>query len=293
MTEQEFSDLLRSKREARQLSLEDMSARLKLSCSMLRAIEEGSLSKFPHVVYARSFIRSYAQAVGVAPEDIDAGIEVLFPGSTFTEVPTVPVPVNATPPLFKRHSCEKFFAVLLMLCLLAIPAGAGWFVYTHYGEQISEIVLQLFSATSAPPVSVTEAPEKTALPDPPVAAATPPEQEQAVAPAVQVEPASAAPAAKPDSETASTAVTPAPVASVPVEGRQVSIRARQDCWVQVTVDGAGARNFHVYPGETSNIPYKRKVSLVLGNAGGVSVTHNGEPVTLNARQNERRVLTFP
>mgnify|MGYP003623962889 CR=1 FL=1 len=77
-----------------------------------------------------------------------------------------------------------------------------------------------------------------------------------------------------------------------VEGKHVIIQAREECWVQATVDGASTRSFTVYPGETSLLPYKRKVSLVLGNSGGVNLTHNGKSYKISGRPSEKRTLVF-
>ncbi len=54
---------LRSAREAQQLSLEDISQRIRVSVKYLDAIERGHYRELPSLVYARQYVRLYAKAV--------------------------------------------------------------------------------------------------------------------------------------------------------------------------------------------------------------------------------------
>ena len=49
MTLQELGEALRSAREKRELSIEDVAAYLKLSTNQITAIEEGNIAAFPHI----------------------------------------------------------------------------------------------------------------------------------------------------------------------------------------------------------------------------------------------------
>lgn len=61
----EIGHVLRTAREKRNLSLDDIQERTKIRKYYLQAIEEGNLSALPGLVYARGFIRNYADQVGV------------------------------------------------------------------------------------------------------------------------------------------------------------------------------------------------------------------------------------
>jgi len=58
---------LRTARERAGFSLPDLAARTRIPQRTLRAIEENDFSKIPPGIFARSFIRTYAQEVGVDP----------------------------------------------------------------------------------------------------------------------------------------------------------------------------------------------------------------------------------
>lgn len=299
MTPQEFGELIRFQREAKGLDMEQLASRFKLSVSTLRAIEEGSMDRMPHVVYARGFVRSYAQAVGVSPEDLEAGIEALFPRDAFDDAPATRSRISK-PPRPRGRGGDKLVALLLIVVVVVLPLVGGWFVFSKYGDQIMEMIKKPLSATSSPtsgsasaraqlPVEQVEAvipetpePLTQAMPD----VVDAPAQENESAP-------QSADDALPTEQAVQEAPVPAPTANVlPVEGKQVLIKAREECWIQVMVDGAGSRSFTLFPGETSALPYKHKITLVLGNMGGVDITHNGKPYSVTGRRSEKRTLVF-
>jgi cytoskeleton protein RodZ len=60
---------LRSAREAKGISLEEIAAATRISLRYLKALEEGDLTSFPSEFFARSVVRSYAKAVGLDEKD--------------------------------------------------------------------------------------------------------------------------------------------------------------------------------------------------------------------------------
>lgn len=63
----EFADELRASREARHISLTDISSATKIQLKYLRAMEEGDFTFLPGP-YVRAFIRDYARAVQLDPD---------------------------------------------------------------------------------------------------------------------------------------------------------------------------------------------------------------------------------
>jgi cytoskeleton protein RodZ len=64
-----LGEFLRRERELRHISLDDVAERTKISRRYLEAIEEEQYDRLPGETFVRGFIRSYAQAVGLDPED--------------------------------------------------------------------------------------------------------------------------------------------------------------------------------------------------------------------------------
>jgi hypothetical protein len=63
-----FGSRLRSQREQRQIPLAAISEQTKIKRSLLEALERDDLSNWPLGIFGRSYIRAYAQAVGLDPE---------------------------------------------------------------------------------------------------------------------------------------------------------------------------------------------------------------------------------
>jgi cytoskeleton protein RodZ len=62
-------EFLRRERELRYISLDDVAERTKISRRYLEAIEAGQYDRLPGETFVRGFIRSYAQSVGLDPEE--------------------------------------------------------------------------------------------------------------------------------------------------------------------------------------------------------------------------------
>jgi hypothetical protein len=68
-------------RISRRLTLEQIGLRTALSPTVLRNIDNGRFDLLPSGVYARSYVRTFASAVGVDPEEALAEVEELLPGA--------------------------------------------------------------------------------------------------------------------------------------------------------------------------------------------------------------------
>src|SRR5215467_14953310 len=64
-----FGEELRRERLAREISLEEISAATKISMRLLTALEASDLKRLPAPAFTRGFIRSYAQHIGIDPEE--------------------------------------------------------------------------------------------------------------------------------------------------------------------------------------------------------------------------------
>lgn len=67
---EEVGEILRTAREDQQLSIAEIAEQTNIKPSYLHAIEAGDESVFPAEVYLRGFLRSYAKALDVSPDEI-------------------------------------------------------------------------------------------------------------------------------------------------------------------------------------------------------------------------------
>ena len=61
---------LRCERERRLITLESIAANTKISIGLLRDLERDDVSRWPSGIFRRSFVRSYAEAIGLDGDDI-------------------------------------------------------------------------------------------------------------------------------------------------------------------------------------------------------------------------------
>ncbi len=63
-------EALREAREVKNISLEDISRKTKISKRYLQAIEDEDPENFPETVYLKGYLRQYASQIGLNPDDI-------------------------------------------------------------------------------------------------------------------------------------------------------------------------------------------------------------------------------
>lgn len=306
---------LRLAREARGLSLHQVSDHLKLTVRQIEAIERGDLSVLPGATFARGFVRNYARFLDLDPAVfLAAGAEVQSV-SDLPEQMITPSLGRMPSPGNPRYSALP--AGLLVLLLVAV-LGAGW----HYGwfESREEMALleqpleQPVAAES--PVAAMSAPEAAASPvvieaaaaSAPVAALSAPvpaavASSPAPAPAIsspaavvrQSAPVAApavpqsAPAARQSAPPAAQsqpprAVAPAPAASAPLAASSLPrlvLSFDGDSWVEVR-DATGKIVFSRLnqAGVVQEVQGTPPFDLVIGNATKVRLNWKGRAVDL-------------
>jgi cytoskeleton protein RodZ len=86
------------------------------------------------------------------------------------------------------------------------------------------------------------------------------------------------PSDAPTSVRGSGPVTPSPSPEPERRGVRAVLDAEQPCWVQVVADGEIVDSVTLQPGDTAVYSAKRDLQLRLGNAGGVTLRVNGDPI---------------
>lgn len=90
MTEREtFGPRLRRERERRGISLETIAAVTNVSVELWRGFESNDFSRWPKGVFARSFVRDYAKAVGLDANEVVEDFCRLFPVGDRRALPTI------------------------------------------------------------------------------------------------------------------------------------------------------------------------------------------------------------
>lgn len=106
---------LRDTRESMGFALEDIARQLKVRLRYLQSLEKGEMGDIPGEVYARGYLRLYADFLGYDGQQMIAGVQA---------APAVQRPATYQPP----HASERSRATLLIMmgCLLALLAFVVW-----------------------------------------------------------------------------------------------------------------------------------------------------------------------
>src|SRR5581483_9075728 len=288
-----LGDTLRRARLQRNLELNRIADELKISASMLKAIEEERFDKLPGGVFARSFVRQYARLLEIDEHEIESALtRVLEPSEKAPVSHTAHIPQSEIP--LPRMSgwqaigdngsrwSSSHWSLMLMVVVMLACAGA----YAWWQRERRPVVAHEKTVVTAPPAAQVAAapsgPAAISAPDP-AAAPTPsspsPEGTQAAPPP---EPAHEGPAV---AEAA--ASNPNPDAAVRVE-----VQAQESTWISVRTDGQYSFSGVLDANQVRSVGGNRNVLLKVGNAGGVEVRFNGKAVGPLGAKGSVRTIQF-
>ena len=257
---------LRAARERVGWSLHDIAGALRIRPQYLEALETGRLGELPGNTYALGFLRTYATALGLDPNEISRRFKAEAAGvNRKTELAfPAPVPERGVPA----------GAVVLLGVALAIAAYAGWYRLSGEGRLPAEIPTQI-------PVRLAPLAEQAVPPVAPaaVAASVPVAPTVTAVAAEQASTAAEAPPTPSFSPGSAAAASVMPIPPLPAgspDQARIVLRATADSWVQVR-DRAGPvlLNRILHPGETWDVPARPNLTLTTGNAGGTDIVVDG------------------
>jgi cytoskeletal protein RodZ len=250
---------LRSLREAKGGSLEDMARSTRVGIRHLEALEEERLGDLPSPVFVRGFIRAYCSFLRENPEPALSSYEELAGSRAATQAASGPPrPRNtwASSSLVVGLVLLVVLGVGLIMVNLAVKKNGG----TSLGIARNEPANPATSAAPGPGPAPSQ-------PAPPVAAPAPPPP----APPVATEPLPPGPA--PAAPTP--AATPGPAAPAP-GGQRLVIRAVEPTWVRVQTDEGRIAEELLPAGASREWAAEHHFLVTIGNAGGVELTLNGK-----------------
>lgn len=145
-----FGEQLRLAREARGISLRDISDQTRISTRYLEAIESGDLKRLPGGIFNRSFIKAYARYVGF---DETEALEAY--ARTAREMGASPDDVSTTPYqacVYTDGSSSRspFITLLLTILILAILVFAVIAVLHWYQRSNTKNASNTSTTTTAP-----------------------------------------------------------------------------------------------------------------------------------------------
>jgi len=313
-----LGDYLKSKREALNVSLQEIAQVTRIRRSILEAIESNRYDLLPPKVFAQGFIKSYASYLGLDENEVI---------KRYSELVEAPDAETKTAEVRQSSSSGRFFFVILLVA--GLIAAAVFLLRLNPGDENADDSMQRETA----PVDATPAP---VTPPPDASASIGSGRETAEAPAaftstIKAEEGSLTTAAVegPPSETAwqqqpdiaeqqppavasgapltavveqQTAATAGQPPAAPADQRPVDsaatplvlkIVASQNTWMRIQSDKERPVEFILKGGQTRTVSAAEKFTLRIGNAGGVDLFLNEQGLGKPGKPGEVLQLTLP
>ncbi len=255
---------LAAARESCGLSVADVARQLKLSPWQVEALEAADYRRLPGAVFVRGFIRNYARLVKLDPAPLLSSAQLTHAAQP---APQMPPSANIPFPTGRELRWQKYAIVVLLLLVPVV-------IFEFYRDDAPEVTVK--SRQVALPTPQVVAAEK-------VAAASAAPQVSAAGDATAKSARSGSSAARAEKTAPEKSTLSARLASVEHKPGEHLVRFRfeQESWVEIR-DRNGRRIFsQLNPaGTQQSVSGQPPLSLVVGNATGVRLMHNDQPVDL-------------
>jgi len=330
MSEQpgDYGRYLQTHRRAKAMSLEVVAQKTKISMTCLRQIENEDGAGLPAPTFVKGFIRAYAEVVGADAQEAlnryETNIDVhrrqsegdregqdgpgAFWGRMLLAFLLLAALIGGTIYFIQRlerpaQSAPMDEALPLTAPLpVQPPDSPGETPVPVNGSVVGNPADRVGLPQVSAPVDVQPALPEVAPPEEPI----PVEQALRVEPASPVEPLSAdihAPfpaealqGAQQGPDPQAVARLPQPAAPSPVaptEKLVLTVTALELSWLRVTSDQESTREMTLQPGHTATIEARSRFRLLIGNAGGILLALNDQPVSVPGRSGQVVTLQLP
>ncbi len=279
MTSAHAGSSWKERREAMGKTIGQVSAELRIGLRYLSGIEEGNFGDFPERVFSTGFIRSYAKYLSQDPGPVLAEYERSIGISDDSE----------TAAQLRFGWVERDRERGSRRATYTVAAGAVLLL----GVILAWVTLRTERRPAPPP----SPPPAVVLPSPPAmenAAKT--GDNTAVAPPSRVDNI-AAPVLLPTQAAPTPAEPATSVAAVggsgPLVGPfQLFLEASEQAWVMYSFDDGDPIDVTLYAGDKISIQAKKRITVKLGNAGGVAGTLNGRRLPPFGERGQVRKYAF-
>ena len=267
-------ETLRRERLRAGLDLDRIAQDTKISTRTLELIEADQFEKLPGGVFARSFVRQYARAVGVDEDEMVREME------RFLE--PVPPPLSAAQDLDRRE---------VKLPRVSRWGGGRWsgIFWTRTESRVKQnsslpalVLVALVMIACSGAYTWWQKSRRPA-----------PEGSQHASVQTPAQPVPAPQANR--GEEPPTAPNPQPVASTVSEDfatgtLHLALTAAEPTWVQARANGKVVFSGVIQPNETKSLDAADTVTLKIGNAGGISISLNGKSIPQLGPKGQVRVV---
>jgi len=263
-----LGEYLKSKREARNVTLEEIAEATKIRKAILEAIENNRQDLIPPRVFTQGFLRSYASYLELDESDVvkryQENLEELESKNDEEELASQQPPQKVLTPIR-----------ILVLFIIFILALAFWFFKSPQEKEEASPFKDIRKKESAEllkPSPVTK-PETA--------------KEESEGNVIEAKEESGLPA---EGEEISS-VKEAEV--IEIEQMVLKVVATEETWIKFQLDQNEPFEVSLMPGELFRVKAKERFNLKIGNAGGVELFFNEKPLGNPGKLGEVIDLTLP
>lgn len=278
--------VLREARERLGLSVEDVVKRIKFAPRQIAALEADDFAQLPEIAFVRGFVRSYSRLVQLDPAPLLAAL----PHEPATAIPVAENALTEVP--FPKAYSARISKKILLATVLVVALALAWGLFTWLNGSKSNV--PNLPAEPQVKVETLELPPMVVLPD-------------SEAPSVSSSAVNAVPAQVPIAPADSAGARIPPEAKAPVGFSAQSLRIDTsdarfsqkepgalpkstgtlrltfdlEAWVEVQDKDGRILLSQINPrGSEQSLSGRPPFTLVIGNAKGVHLYYQGQPVDL-------------
>ncbi len=250
-----FGERLRAAREAQGVTLESIADQTRVSVRLLRAIETEKFDELPGGVFNIAFVRQYAHHAGLDEDAVvDEFKQLTQPVASSITLEDLPDDRGASliEGIIERAREYQVTAPIIMTVLLAFVAGAVILAQWDWDSGFSALSETVLGEDWESGGEATTRPTSA------------PAESAGVVPYVEPK---------------------------PVKALQVELRMTATVWIRAVADGERVFQRTFRSGDHQSVEADENVHLLVGNAGGVALSLNGDAMPPVGRSGQvRRVL---
>ena len=293
---QSFGAYLKDERESRKISLDEISRATKIRRAILEAIEQDQGETLLPEAVVKGFIRTYARHIGLDPKEVMATYAEKQRGDE--------TPVKERPRPDGKHRLPAKYVFAGGICVLIIVIiPLLFFSFSERGprEGSQEVVLTTPITEQITMVSSEDMQASPSLPsgEEPIPLQTDTagveEVEEVKKEEVQDVQEAAPEVSEVDAgiEAGEDVVAVQEEEPMPVSDHTLVITASERTWIQIKEGSSLPFDVILFPGDSFTRTSSQQLAVVIGNAGGVTVSFDGEKMGSPGKVGEVVRLTLP
>lgn len=277
---QELGALLRQTREDKGLSLDEIASKIKLPARAIKSLEEGHILDLPHPVYARGFMKSYAEILGIDRDEVMAHLTAAFPVDSEDDTPE-PGPMGRLS-VDADNASGRMLVFFVLFLSISLIVGGGWFFYGKYGDSSVESIKDLYSSIFSSKDTVVDQQPEFALPQSNTA-----HDQGATVAGGQTAVSQPAPVTEP----VQTVVTEE---SQPAALQSIEVTAKRGTKIEFTADEGETRSFNLSKNQVARLEFRHNLNVKLLTPANIKIRYNEENYNFDVPPGGGpKVLDFP